>query len=264
VTRDVLNAFWPALVFSIVLMVFVWIVSHRLQNLGIVDIAWAFGFAPVAVFYASVLPGDLAHRLLITGMAGLWSLRLGVHIAFRVAAHHPKEDPRYCQLRTEWAGRIKSKTFRFFQLQAALLAVLSTPFLFISLNSRPGFRPVEWAGVVLWSIAVTGEALADYQLNRFNAAPENRGRVCQTGLWRYSRHPNYFFEWLIWVSFFLFALGSPWGWITFFCPVLMLFFLLRVTGIPMTEQLALKSKGAEYERYQQTTSTFVPWFRKEA
>ena len=106
------------------------------------------------------------------------------------------------------------------------------------------------------------EALADAQMKRFKAAPANRGQVCQVGLWRFSRHPNYFFEALIWVGFALFALGSPHGWIALSCPVLMLYFLLKVTGIPLTEEYAVKSKGAAYREYQRTTSAFIPWFHK--
>ncbi len=109
---------------------------------------------------------------------------------------------------------------------------------------------------------MAGEGLADSQLKRFRAQPENRGQICQAGLWNFSRHPNYFFEWLVWVGLFIFALGSPLGCATLYCPALMLFFLLRVTGIPLTEELSLKSKGDRYREYQQTTSAFVPWFKK--
>jgi steroid 5-alpha reductase family enzyme len=121
---------------------------------------------------------------------------------------------------------------------------------------------LEIAGAAIWLLALAGESLADYQLKQFKAGRAGTGRVCQVGLWRYSRHPNYFFEWLIWVAFFVFALGSPWGWLTIYCPALMLFFLIKVTGIPMTEELAVKTKGEEYIQYQRTTSGFVPWFRK--
>ena len=120
----------------------------------------------------------------------------------------------------------------------------------------------EWLGCALWLVALGGETLADRQLAAFKDDPANRGKVCDSGLWRYSRHPNYFFEWLVWVSFFLFALPSPWGWTTIFAPALMLFFLLRVTGIPYTEQQSLRSKGDAYRAYQRVTSPFIPWFPK--
>jgi steroid 5-alpha reductase family enzyme len=111
-------------------------------------------------------------------------------------------------------------------------------------------------------VAVAGEAIADAQLASFKRNPGDEGRVCDTGLWRYSRHPNYFFEWLVWVAYFVFALASPWGWIAAIGPASILFLLLRITGIPLTEQQAVRSKGDAYRRYQQTTSAFVPWRRK--
>jgi steroid 5-alpha reductase family enzyme len=117
---------------------------------------------------------------------------------------------------------------------------------------------------VLWLGAIAGEALADRQLQRFKADPANRGAVCQRGLWRYSRHPNYFFEWLVWVAYFVMALASPWGWLTLYCPALMLYFLLRVTGIPLTEQLSLQARGTAYAEYQRRTSAFVPWWPKRS
>jgi steroid 5-alpha reductase family enzyme len=123
---------------------------------------------------------------------------------------------------------------------------------------------LEYAGAVLWVFAFLGEVLADAQLARFKANPVNRGKVCDLGLWRFSRHPNYFFEWLIWVSYALFALASPHGYLGLISPALILFFLLKVTGIPATEAQALRSKGEAYRRYQQTTSVFIPWIPKRS
>ena len=256
--------FAAALGFAVAMMVVVYAISRRIHNAGIVDIAWAAGFAPVAGLYALLASGHAPRRALIAMMAALWSLRLGSYLYARVMGHHPEEDRRYQQLRAEWGAHANRKMFWFFQLQAALLVVLSTPFLVACLNPSPEIKLVEWIGVGVWLIALAGESLADFQLKQFKANATNQGRVCQAGLWNYSRHPNYFFEWLVWVAFFLFALGSPWGWVTIFCPVLMLFFLLKVTGIPMTEELAVKTKGEAYREYQRTTSGFVPWFKNKS
>ena len=250
--------------FAIGLMLVVWRVALRVNNLGIVDVAWSLGFLPLAGLFAWLAPGDPSRRALVVAMAGLWSLRLGTHIAARVRAHHPQEDVRYAQLRVEWGGRLLAKTFWFFQFQAAILAALATVFLVPCLNVHPGITPLEWAGVVIWALALAGESVADAQLKRFQTRLENKGRICQAGLWNYSRHPNYFFEWLVWVGFFVFAWGSPGGCWTVLCPGLMLFFLLRVTGIPMTEALSVRSKGEAYREYQRTTCAFVPWFKKSA
>jgi steroid 5-alpha reductase family enzyme len=260
---EFLNLLWPATLFAVVLMVFIWWLALRINNLGIVDIAWSAAFAPVAIFYAGVAPGDLTRRWLVAGMATLWSLRLGLHLYIRVTGHHPQEDVRYAQMRVKWGKHVKRQVFIFFQLQAILIALLSAPFLVACLNPAPRISLLEWAGVVVWAVALIGEGFADRQLKRFRSRPENRGQICQAGLWNYSRHPNYFFEWLVWVGFFLFAWDSPGGCYTVLCPGLMLFFLLRVTGIPLTEELSVKSKGDAYRAYQRTTSAFVPWFKKK-
>ncbi len=242
------------------LFALLYLVCRRLDNYGFVDVAWAYAFAPVAAFYAAAGPGWLPRRLLVAGLAVAWSLRLGTHLLRRVAAHHPVEDGRYVQLRRDWAGVFAPKMFGFFQLQAASVVLLAVPFVFPAVNAAPGFHPLELAGAALWVVALAGEALADAQLAAFKRDPANRGQVCAVGLWRYSRHPNYFFEWLVWVAFFLLALGSPLGWIAAVAPASILYLLLRVTGIPLNEEQSVRSKGDAYRRYQRTTSAFVPWF----
>jgi steroid 5-alpha reductase family enzyme len=132
----------------------------------------------------------------------------------------------------------------------------------ILVHNREEMIWIEWTALGLWLIGIAGESVADYQLKQFKADPANKGKTCDAGLWNYSRHPNYFFEWLIWVSYFVFALGSPFGWVSLIAPLLMIYFLLKVTGIPATEEQALKTKGEAYRRYQQTTSAFIPWFKK--
>lgn len=243
-----------------VLFALLWLLCRWLDNYGFVDVAWSYAFAGVAVFYAWFAPGWYLRRFTLAAMAVLWSVRLGSHLLKRVAAHHPTEDGRYVQLRRDWAGNFGWRMFGFFQLQAASVVLLSVPFLLPALNPAVNFRPAEIAGVVLWFIALYGESIADAQLAAFKRDPANRGRVCQAGLWKLSRHPNYFFEWLVWVAYLLFALGSPNGWIAVLAPLSILYLLLRVTGIPLTEEQSVRSKGDAYRRYQATTSAFVPWF----
>ena len=235
------------------------LVARRINNFGIVDVAWSLGFAPLAAFYGHFGGGAFSRRLLITAMASLWSLRLGGYLARRVLGHLQTEDGRYRQLRLDWAENLNVKMAQFFQFQALLLVALSVPFLIAARNPAPSLQPLEIAAAVLWLLALFGETLADTQLAVFKHEPANRGRVCDSGLWGWSRHPNYFFEWLIWVAFALFALASPWGWIALYCPALMLFFLLKVTGVKYTENQLLRSKGEAYRLYQERTSVFVPW-----
>lgn len=237
--------------------------AARLNNYGIVDIVWSYAFAVLAIFYAVGGSGWPLRRGLIATLASLWSLRLGTHLYRRVMNHHPIEDGRYQQLRKNWAGNFPAMMFGFFQLQALSVVVLAAAFALACLNPAPALQPLEVAGVILWLVAFGGEALADAQLAAFKRDPANQGTVCTRGLWHYSRHPNYFFEWLIWVAYFVFALASPLGWIAVIGPLSILFLLLRVTGIPLTEEQAIRSKGAAYRRYQATTSAFIPWFPKK-
>jgi len=237
-------------------------VARAVNNYGIVDVAWSYAFAALAAFYAVGASGWPVRRALIATMVCLWSIRLGTHLLRRVAGHHPVEDGRYRQLRKDWAGNFPSKMFGFFQLQALSIIGLGIPFVLIAQNSHAQVHPFEIAGVILWLVALTGETVADRQLKAFSRNAAHRGQVCQVGLWRSSRHPNYFFEWLTWVAFFVFALASPWGWLAVISPLSILFLLLRVTGIPMTEKQSIRSRGDAYLRYQQTTSAFVPWIRK--
>lgn len=240
----------------------VWAVSMRLRNAGFVDVAWSYGFAVLALLYGSLGAGAPERRLLISTMTLLWSVRLGSYLGRRVWRAHPEEDGRYQELRRRWAPRPERAFLVFFLAQALLDVALGLPLLLACLNPRPGIAALEWAGVALWAVALAGESVADRQLAAFKAAPANRGRICDVGLWRYSRHPNYFFEWLVWCAYFLFALASPWGWISVYCPALMLYFLFKVTGIPATEEQAVRSKGDAYREYQRTTSAFVPLPRR--
>jgi len=242
-------------------MAFLWKASRRIHNAGLVDVGWATGLAFLGVLYATFGPGDLVRRALIGSMVLLWGLRLSLHLYFDRVMGKP-EDPRYASLRREWKDTNGKKFFWFFQFQGALALVLALPFLIAAINTDPMLYLLEYAATGLWVVAFFGETLADYQLTRFKANRVNRGKTCRVGLWNYSRHPNYFFEWLIWVSYALFALSSPWGWWGWLSPVLMLYFLLKVTGIPATEQQALHTRGDDYRDYQRTTSMFVPWFKK--
>jgi steroid 5-alpha reductase family enzyme len=242
------------------LMAAVFLIARRIRNFSILDIAWSALFTPLVLLDATLAEGYGPRRALIAAMVALWSLRLAGHLCRRVFSLHPEEEGRYVRLRLEWADDVNARFFRFFLLQGLVAAILSVPFLLASVDPRPAIGPLEIAGVVLFLAALAGEVLADRQLAAFKADPASRGRTCRAGLWRYSRHPNYFFEWLVWVAYFVFALPSPGGWATVYCPLLMLHFLARVTGIPMAEEQALRSRGDDYRDYQRTTSAFFPWF----
>ena len=238
-------------------------VSERIKNYGIVDVVWSYSFSLVALICFFISPGFFTRKVLISLIATLWSLRLGTYLLIRVSNHHPKEDSRYAQLRTDWNKNLKLKMAAFFQMQAITVIILSIPFYLISSNSTAYIKAIEVLGVLLWIIAIAGETLSDIQLAKFKKNPLNNSEVCSEGLWRYSRHPNYFFEWLIWVSYFIMACGSPYGWISIISPISILYLLLKKTGVPMVEEQALKKKREKYTAYQNSTSMFIPWFPKK-
>ncbi len=245
------------------IMILVWIWAWRIKNAGVVDIFWSFNFAVIAVILFLLGEDYSLRKLIVCAMVIIWSSRLGIYLLFRVTAHIHEEEGRYQQLRKEWAPRANAKFFGFFQMQAFSNVFLATPFFIICLNNDIEFHPLELAATGLWTLALLGESVADNQLKTFKSVFSNKGKVCDKGLWNYSRHPNYFFEWMIWVSYFIFACASPWGWISAICPLVILFLILKVTGIPMTEEQSLRSKGDAYREYQRTTSAFVPWFKKK-
>lgn len=241
-----------------VLMFALWAWHLGIGNAGVVDVGWTGSLAVLAAWYAAAAPGDARRRWLIAGLTIAWSLRLAIHL-LRDRILGRSEDPRYADLRARGSIAAAMRFLPFFQIQAMLVALFSLAVLVPAFNPAPRLSAIEIAAVALWAVAFGGEALADWQLARFKRRPDARGRTCRDGLWRYSRHPNYFFEWLAWIAYALFALGSPGGAVVLICPALMLYFLFHVTGIPATEAQALRSRGDDYRRYQQTTSAFVPW-----
>ncbi len=242
------------------LMGIVWLIYLPMKNAGIVDIAWAFGLAMIACIYAMLGEGASVRRLVMAAMVSFWGLRLAYHLWVRVVGH--PEDGRYAELRAEWAGsNIHLRFLGFFQLQAVLNIFLSVPFLVAALNPSPELSMLELAGAVIWLCGLVGESVADNQLRKFKSNLANAGKTCRAGLWNYSRHPNYFFEWLVWVGYFVFGLSSPFGMAGILSPLLMLYFLFKVTGIPATEAQALRTRGDDYRDYQKTTSPFIPWFK---
>jgi len=246
------------------LMMFaLWIIHLLIKNAAIVDVGWALGLALLAIYYASTCPGYAARRYAIATMAGVWGLRLAAHLLFARVVGHPEEG-RYVQLRKDWKTNLPLRFLFFFEFQALLDVALSVPFLLACFDSRVPLGLFEKVGGAIWIVGIFGEALADAQLNAFKRNPANKGELCRAGLWNYSRHPNYFFEWLIWLGYATFAIASPWGWLGLLSPALILYFLLGVTGIPATEEQALRSRGDQYREYQKTTSAFIPWFPKKA
>ena len=244
-------------------MLGLWLVQRRSRDAGVVDVGWAWGVGALAVAWAALADGLPERRLLVALLAGLWAARLGWHVLSDRVLAGP-EDGRYARMREEWGESFDRRMLFFFQLQAVLAVVFALPALVAATVDRPHLGLLDAVGAAVWLTAIGGEWLADRQLARHKADPANRGRTCRRGLWRYSRHPNYFFEWLHWWAYAVIAVGSPWWWVPVAAALLMLVLILFVTGVPPTERRALESRGDDYRRYQQETSVFVPWFPKRA
>jgi len=238
-----------------------YLVQLRTGKATVVDAGWAASLVAIALLYAVLGGGKPEHRFLVAAMATVAFGRLTIHVLRRVGG---EEDRRYQELRSRWRerGREQTSFFVFFQAQALLAVLLSFPFLAASFNDHDGIEPLEWLGAAVWVAGLLLEAVADHQLSLFLADESNRGDVLDTGLWRYSRHPNYFGQWLMWCGYALVGLAAPYGWVGLLSPALMLGSILFVTGIPPTEQASLASRGDAYRDYQHRTSSFVPLPRK--
>lgn len=243
-----------------------WLWHLRLKNAGVIDVVWGANQALAALIFAYFGTGWGPRRWLIAGMVGLTGLRLTWYLARRVLSH--AEEGRYVALRQEWTAKgglsVELKFLGFFLFQAVLVMLLAMPFFLIAQDEALGLGNLAKLALLLFISGFIGESVADAQLKAFKADSANKGKTCRRGLWAYSRHPNYFFEWLMWLSYFLLALESPYGWATFYAPLLMLFFLLKVTGVKYTEDQCLRSRGEEYARYQREVSMFFPWPSKKA
>lgn len=255
-----ISAIGLTFLFMLGFVLFIWALYLYSGNPSIVDACWSIGIFLCSTSYLliqkSVTPFSfkfvIAWSLLL-----LWAARLaGFLWLTRVAKNH--RDPRYETLSENWKVS-KAVGFLFnYMLQGILMMIVALPFLFIANDPSRSLTIIDYCAVVLIFIALVGECVADWQLHQFKR--NSPGMVCNAGLWNYSRHPNYFFEWLIWFGFCLLALSSEYGYLSVFSPLLLLIIFVFITG-PITEQQSLKSKGAAYKLYQQTTSFMIPWFK---
>jgi steroid 5-alpha reductase family enzyme len=248
-----------------ILMAMAWAVQQRSGNSGWVDTIWTFAVGLVGAGSALWPLGGGApnsRQWLVAALVAMWSLRLGGHIAMRTSGI--TDDPRYAAFANEWGADAPRRMFIFLQNQG----YGSIPLVFaIFVAARfPGaaLRPQDFVGALILITGIAGEALADAQLRTFRDDSANKGKVCDAGLWRWSRHPNYFFEWFGWLAYPVIALpvdhplSYPWGWATLLAPAFMYWILVHVTGIPPLEAQMLRSRGERYRHYQARTSAFFP------
>jgi len=257
--KQLLSIAFISLIACCTIMAIVWLWAKRIKNAGLVDVFWALNFPVITLITFFLSDGFELRKILICTIFLLSELRLGLHLWQRVIGHLDEEEGRYQQLRKEWGDKADRNFFIFFQFQAISNVLLALPFFIITANTFPAISILEYLGLTIWLIAFFGEMIADRQLAAFKKNPANKGKVCNTGLWHYSRHPNYFFEWLTWMAYFVFALASPYGIWAIISPAIILYLLTKVTGVPNNEEQNLRSKPEAYKKYQQTTSAFFPW-----
>ena len=227
-----------------------------------IDVVWGINLALVSVVFAVLSEGWVPRRIALASFSLFAGLRLSIYLARRIIGE--EEDARYQAIRKAWAGKnIPFRFLAFYLTQAVLASLLAIPVLLMAANTAETFQPLEIAAALIFLLGFVLEAVADAQLAAFKRLA-SRQAVCDSGLWRYSRHPNYFGEWLMWLAWFVAALSVPFGWLTLYAPLIMLHFLLRVTGVKWTEAQCLKSKGEAYRAYQARTSMFIPFIPRKA
>jgi steroid 5-alpha reductase family enzyme len=252
----------PALVLAglgatLALMFLAWALSLALRNTGIVDVFWGLAIAGAGVAWVLVAPQDAPRGALAATLAVVWALRLGGHILWRGWGR--PEDRRYREIRArnEPGFAVKS-LYLVFGLQAVLAWLVAFPLYGAAVSTAP-LGALDYAGVALWVFGFGYEAIADAQLAGFQRRGGAERGVMQAGLWRYSRHPNYFFEWLAWCGIATFAWPAAAAY-ALAQPIAMFLLVRFVSGVPFTELQAAKSRGDDYRRYQRETNAFFPWF----
>lgn len=236
-------------------MLLFWIHYCFRRQTGIIDIGWSFGFIAATIVYSLMGMGFVWRKILILTIVAMWAIRLIRHHS------HTLESPHHELFLSKWpfAGFPLFQALTLFGFQGLLITVLSLPFALMTQNLLPFFSPYEVFGLLIWMIGLVGESIANWQLLHFR---QNK-QLYDQGLWKYSRHPNYFFEWIVWLGYGIMSLSSPLGWLGLISPLLVLFLLVKVYGIPLTEEQALNSMGEAYRDYQNRTSPFFPWFSKK-
>ncbi|MGJ8649219.1 MAG: DUF1295 domain-containing protein [Opitutaceae bacterium] len=231
--------------------------ARRMQIMALVDVVWSGGLGLAAVAYLMQMEAPTTRSYVVLAILLSWSLRLSFYL-LKNRVLSGKEDPRYSYLTAHWGDKAMRNYFPLFLLQVLLVALFMVP-VSIAMNASAQWGLIDWLAVSIALCALIGEFVADRQLAQFRNAPSNRNKVCQQGLWRYSRHPNYFFEWLHWWAYVAFAATSVMWPYALLGPVSMYLFLRFLTGVPHAERSSLQSRGDDYRRYQQTTNMFFPW-----
>lgn len=243
------------LAISLTLMTFVFFLAQLKRDNSIVDIAWGLGFIIIALFTFFTFGSFLERQVLITLLTVLWGLRLSIYILIRNKGRG--EDYRYKEMRKSWGASASLQAFfKVFMLQGLLMTVIAFPIITVNYSYALELTIFDYFGLGLWCFGFVMESIADYQKHVFKSAPANKGKVLTTGLWEYSRHPNYFGESMMWWGMYFIAVSTPLGPVTVVSPLLITFLLMYVSGVPLLEKRY--KNNAEYQKYAKKTPKFVP------
>ena len=236
-----------------------WLISLKLRDASLADVCWGLGFVLLAWCYGLLAPGFTPRSWLVATLVTLWGVRLSAHILRR--HHGTGEDPRYRAMRVAHGSAFWWRSlFTVFWLQGAILWFVALPILVAVRATEPAaLTLIDALGVVIFTAGCAFEVVGDAQLERFKAEPSNRGRVLDRGLWRYTRHPNYFGDATLWWGLYVIAAATPGGWLTVLSPALMTLLLMRVSGVTLLEA-GLKASKPGYREYIARTPAFFPWF----
>lgn len=263
---EILNSFSPMLlngfIGSFMAFTLLWIIQVIRRDAGVVDIGWTAGVGIMAVCAAVIGEGWLPRRILLGAMGGIWSLRLVLYI-LKDRIFCEEEDSRYQRLRAHWGTKANAWFFIFFTSQSLLVVLFALPFLAGVSKTTPHFSVFDLLALITWLTAMGDEWLADHQLAQFRRNPAHAGKVCRTGLWNRSRHPNYFFEWMHWFAYLFLGIGTDGFALTLIGPAAMYLFLMKLTGIPHVERESLAKRGEAYREYQESTPILIPWPKKK-
>lgn len=244
---------------AVLFMSLVFLVARHIKRYDLVDAAWGGVFAVVAVTSFALQPGawfEADLQALVTVLVLLWGGRLAFHILQRIRTTD-HEDPRYVELRKAWRGNLALNVYgRIYLVQAALALLICVPVMHINLFADNGITMLAWVGLAVWLVGYYFETVGDRQLRLFISNPQNKGRIMQAGLWRYTRHPNYFGELTQWWGIFLMCLSTPFGVVGIIGPVLITYLILFVSGIPLNEKRFEGRPG--WATYKARTSAILP------
>ena len=242
---------------AIAAVTLVWLLQIRTKNASTVDVVWGLIVGAGSVVYAVFGNAPEQVRWVIGGLSSLWALRLSGYLALRNIGK--PEERRYAELRRDWGRQTNIRMLIFFLFQAAIAWLIALSFIPIAFRPDPVDGLWLGLGLIIGLSGILGEGLADAQLARFLKDPANRGKVCDRGLWHYSRHPNYFFDCLHWLAYPCLAVGAPHAWASWIGVIVISFLLLKVSGIPTVEQKAAQAQREGYADYVARTHAFFPW-----